>query len=98
MSSPSYGQPSRMAHFLRPKLISTLFPHLPGDSHRSYRYALGLGSAARMNVPSLEDGNWRWRFDSTLLRSELAKKLAVLVEVSDRLPLPMAVSKEDWAT
>ena len=59
---------------------------------------LGLGSAARMNVPSLEDGNWRWRFDSTLLRSELAKKLAVLVEVSDRLPLPMAVSKEDWAT
>ncbi|MGA9474217.1 MAG: 4-alpha-glucanotransferase, partial [Terriglobales bacterium] len=58
---------------------------------------LGLGSAARMNVPSLEDGNWRWRFDAALLRSELAKKLAVLVEVSDRLPLPVAVSKEDWA-
>ncbi len=22
---------------------------------------LGLGSEARMNVPSREDGNWRWR-------------------------------------
>ena len=46
MSSPSFGQPTRMADLLRPKLISTLFPHLPRDSHRSYRFALGLGSAA----------------------------------------------------
>jgi len=34
-----------MAELLPPKLIATLFPHLPRDSHRSYRLALVLGSA-----------------------------------------------------
>jgi 4-alpha-glucanotransferase len=58
---------------------------------------LGLGSAARMNVPSLEDGNWRWRFDAGLLRPEIAKKLAVLAEVSDRLPEALSTNTEDWA-
>ena len=58
---------------------------------------LGLGSAARMNVPSMEDGNWCWRFDGGLLRPELAIKLAALAEVSDRLPQAAAVGKEDWA-
>jgi 4-alpha-glucanotransferase len=63
--------------------------------------ALGLGSDARMNVPSRETGNWRWRFGAELLRPELAKKLAILAEVSDRLPqpLPTAASmnaSEEW--
>ncbi len=59
--------------------------------------ALGLGSDARMNVPSRPEGNWRWRFSAELLRPELAKKLATLADVSDRLPrpLPAAVS-EEW--
>jgi len=58
----------------------------------------GLGSDARMNVPSREQGNWRWRFDAALLRPEWAKKLAVLAEVSDRLPQPLpAVANEEWA-
>jgi 4-alpha-glucanotransferase len=47
---------------------------------------LGLGSDARMNVPSREEGNWRWRFTPEALRPELAKKLATLSEVCDRLP------------
>jgi 4-alpha-glucanotransferase len=47
---------------------------------------LGLGSEARMNTPSLDDGNWRWRFDEAQLKSEFAKKLAQLVELSDRRP------------
>jgi 4-alpha-glucanotransferase len=46
---------------------------------------LGLGSDARMNVPSLEKGNWRWRFNGDLLHPELARKLAALAEVSDRV-------------
>jgi 4-alpha-glucanotransferase len=46
---------------------------------------LGLGSGARMNVPSRESGNWRWRFNTELLRTELATKLAELAEISDRL-------------
>ncbi|MBZ5616575.1 MAG: 4-alpha-glucanotransferase [Acidobacteriia bacterium] len=59
---------------------------------------LGLGSDARMNVPSREQGNWRWRFAAELLRPELAMKLATLAEVSDRLPQPLpAIANEEWA-
>lgn len=58
---------------------------------------LGLGSDARMNTPSMNDGNWRWRFDEGQLKGELAAKLALLAEVSDRLPKPFATpSKEDF--
>jgi 4-alpha-glucanotransferase len=58
---------------------------------------LGIGSDARMNVPSLEDGNWRWRFDASLLRPEIAAKLALIAEVSDRLPKPLPAQGEEWA-
>jgi len=58
---------------------------------------LGLGSEARMNVPSLDQGNWSWRFSPDLLRPELAAKLAVLAEVSDRLPKPLPATEQDWA-
>jgi 4-alpha-glucanotransferase len=47
---------------------------------------LGLGSEARMNIPSVDGGNWRWRFDENALRPEYAAKLALLAELSDRLP------------
>jgi 4-alpha-glucanotransferase len=51
---------------------------------------LGLGSDARMNIPSMNgNGNWCWRFDENLLRPELAQKLALLAELSDRLPDPI---------
>ena len=60
--------------------------------------ALGLGSDARMNVPSRPEGNWTWRFASEWLRPEVAKKLATLAEVSDRLPQPLPqTANEDWA-
>jgi 4-alpha-glucanotransferase len=60
--------------------------------------ALGLGSDARMNVPSRKLGNWRWRFDADSLRPELAEKLATLAEISDRLPQPLAAAaSEEWA-
>lgn len=58
---------------------------------------LGLGSEARMNVPSLQEGNWLWRFKSDLLRPELARKLAALAEICDRLPPSMSATNEDWA-
>jgi 4-alpha-glucanotransferase len=47
---------------------------------------LGLGSEARMNTPSLDNGNWRWRFHENQLENGLASKLAQLVELSDRDP------------
>ena len=56
---------------------------------------LGLGSEARMNVPSRDRGNWRWRFASGMLRPELAQKLATLAEVTDRLPEPFPVQQVD---
>jgi 4-alpha-glucanotransferase len=56
---------------------------------------LGLGSEARMNTPSLHLGNWRWRFDPGRLSSELTAKLALLAEVSDRLPKPFAGPADD---
>ena len=58
---------------------------------------LSLGSEARMNVPSQDRGNWRWRFASDMLTPELAQKLATLAEVADRLPQPLPVNQEDWA-
>jgi 4-alpha-glucanotransferase len=54
---------------------------------------LGLGSDARMNVPSRESGNWRWRFAAELLRPELAKKLGTIAEVTDRLPQPLLAAE-----
>lgn len=47
---------------------------------------LGLGSEARMNTPSLDNGNWHWRFNESQLKNEFATKLAQLVELSDRIP------------
>ncbi len=45
---------------------------------------LGLGSDARMNVPSKTVGNWSWRLQPGALTPSLAEKLAALVEVTDR--------------
>jgi 4-alpha-glucanotransferase len=59
---------------------------------------LGLGSEARMNTPSLNGGNWKWRVDLGKLTPELTTKLAHLIEVTDRLPSPIAVlADEDFA-
>jgi 4-alpha-glucanotransferase len=59
---------------------------------------LGLGSEARMNVPSKTEGNWRWRLRPEMLRQELAAKLSALSEVADRLPQPVTpVTNDDWA-
>jgi 4-alpha-glucanotransferase len=54
--------------------------------------ALGLGSEARMNVPSVNNDNWQWRFQSHALTDELAQKLAALSEVTDRIPQPLPTS------
>lgn len=45
---------------------------------------LGLDSDARMNIPSKPAGNWTWRLASGALTSELAERLALLTEVTDR--------------
>jgi 4-alpha-glucanotransferase len=47
---------------------------------------LGLGSEARLNTPSVSEGNFRWRYQPGSLTSALAEKLAALAVVTDRLP------------
>ena len=47
---------------------------------------LGLGSEARMNTPSLHGGNWRWRLAPGATTADLASKLFLLAEITDRLP------------
>jgi 4-alpha-glucanotransferase len=55
----------------------------------------GLGSEARMNTPSLDGGNWRWRFDESQLNGDVPARLALLAELSDRLPKPFATATND---
>jgi 4-alpha-glucanotransferase len=57
--------------------------------------ALGLGSEARMNTPSLDDGNWSWRLAPRQFTAELSAKLAQLAEVTDRLPQPFPVPPQE---
>ena len=45
---------------------------------------LHLGSEARMNTPSARHGNWTWRYASDALHPDFARKLAKLMEVTDR--------------
>ena len=45
---------------------------------------LVLGSDARMNTPSVAQGNWSWRVPAGSWTPRLAAKLAALVEVTDR--------------
>ena len=45
---------------------------------------LGLGSAARMNVPATASGNWRWRFRAEALGPELAARVLGLAALYGR--------------
>ena len=45
---------------------------------------LEMGSNARMNTPSVADGNWTWRAPEGCWTEALADELAALTEVTDR--------------
>jgi len=45
---------------------------------------LGLGSDARMNIPSVTRGNWRWRMKPGALSTALGEKLKEMTELYDR--------------
>ncbi|MEH2348237.1 MAG: 4-alpha-glucanotransferase [Nostoc sp.] len=47
---------------------------------------LGLGNEARMNFPSIAEGNWEWRYQSGALREELGDRLKVLTRLNRRAP------------
>jgi 4-alpha-glucanotransferase len=45
---------------------------------------LGLGSAARMNIPSRAEGNWCWRFTPDMLTGEIKGRLKELTALYGR--------------
>ena len=45
---------------------------------------LGLGSAARMNLPGKVSGNWKWRYRQGALSAELSARLRSLVTLYNR--------------
>lgn len=45
---------------------------------------LGMGSAARMNVPGREGGNWAWRFRWEQLTPEIEQRLGRLTREANR--------------
>lgn len=56
---------------------------------------LGLGSEARLNTPSTHTGNYHWRYQAGALKAEMARKLAAMAEVTDRLPQAGAVPAQE---
>jgi 4-alpha-glucanotransferase len=50
---------------------------------------LELGSEARMNTPSVPQGNWSWRAPEDAWTSGLAARLSAIAEVTDRDNDPM---------
>jgi 4-alpha-glucanotransferase len=49
---------------------------------------LGQDSGARMNVPGLAGGNWRYRAPARALTTTFAGELAALTRAFDRVPAP----------
>lgn len=47
---------------------------------------LGLGTEARMNVPSVAEGNWAWRYEPSLLSAEMSLRLKDLTKLYGRAP------------
>jgi len=47
---------------------------------------LGLGNEARMNFPSVAEGNWEWRYQAAGLTEELGDHLKVLTRLNGRAP------------
>lgn len=47
---------------------------------------LGLGNEARMNFPSIPEGNWEWRYKAGALTEELSSRLKALTRLNGRAP------------
>ena len=58
---------------------------------------LELGSEARMNTPAVPAGNWAWRAPEGAWTSELAARLAAIVEITDRDNDPLAAPQSEPA-
>jgi 4-alpha-glucanotransferase len=58
---------------------------------------LELDGKARMNTPSVAQGNWSWRVPEGALTPELAARLAKIAEVTDRDNDPLGEPEKEGA-
>jgi 4-alpha-glucanotransferase len=56
---------------------------------------LEFSSEARMNTPAMPEGNWSWRVPEGNWTSQLADRMAALVEITDRENDPLAAPKSN---
>lgn len=66
-------------------LIGSAFKSIAGHAVVPMQDILELGSEARMNLPGTTEGNWRWQFRWSQLRSDVAARIRDLVEHYNRL-------------
>lgn len=66
-------------------LIRTAYESIADYAVIQMQDILGLGSEARMNVPSTLGGNWVWRIDADALTEELAERLYWMSDTYGRL-------------
>ena len=65
-------------------LIGAAFASVANAAIIPLQDVLGLGSEARMNLPSSTEGNWRWRFESGAITAEVVERLRVLTHLYGR--------------
>ncbi|HEY2857848.1 MAG TPA: 4-alpha-glucanotransferase, partial [Terracidiphilus sp.] len=53
-----------------------------------------MGSEARMNTPAVAQGNWSWRAPESAWTPALAKRMAALVDVTDREKDPLEKDRD----
>lgn len=66
-------------------LIRTAYESIADYAVIQMQDILGLGTEARMNVPSTLGGNWVWRIDADVLTDELAERLYWMSDTYGRL-------------
>jgi 4-alpha-glucanotransferase len=66
-------------------LIRTAYECIADYSVIQMQDILGLGSEARMNIPSTLGGNWVWRMDADALTDELAQRLYWMSDTYGRM-------------
>ena len=89
----SPDQHEKVRAYLGPVDESTIAPTLVRAAFASVAHTavipaqdfLGLGSEARMNVPGVTEGNWRWRLPVGALDAGLASQIRGLAQTYGRL-------------
>jgi 4-alpha-glucanotransferase len=65
-------------------LIRLLYSSVANTAIVPMQDVLGLGADARMNFPSIPQGNWEWRMRRGAASARLAARLRELAEVTER--------------